>query len=423
MFTAHPQLETVFRTQRASLIAAMSRVFGPRNLDVIEAALQDAFVVAAEEWPTSGAPERADSWILTVARNRAMDDLRRNGTSRSKAAAVRDFDQLTRADNVAETVRMRGDVEDDQLEMMFVACHPCNSIESQIALTLRTLCGMEVDEIARALLSDAQAVAKRLVRARQALREADVELMLPPADELPNRLTSVTKVLYLLFNEGYSSLKGPHQIRDELCREAIRLGESLAKHPRTGRPHVHALVALMLLQSSRFTARMDDSGALLTLEEQDRSTWNRDLIARGLRYLERSASGSELSEYHLEAAIAACHATAATFAETDWSRIIDCYDALLELNASPIAAFNRAVAVGFSRGPEAGRLELRALRGAPALFSYFPYHASLAEFERRAGDLALARASLSRALEVAGTDAERAFALRQLAGLGVQPSA
>jgi len=422
MSEVRTHLETVFRSQRASLIAALTRLLGPRNLDIVEAALQDAFVVAAEEWPTSGIPEHADSWILTAARNRAFDYLRRNGTSRAKATAVRDFDELTRANDQAASVRLRGDL-DDELEMMFVACHPCNSLESQIALTLRTLCGMEIDEIARALLSDPQAVAKRLVRARQALREADVELVLPPADELPNRLGAVIKVLYLLFNEGYSSLKGPRQIREELCREAIRLGESLASHPATGVPRVHALVALMLLQSSRFNARLDDAGALLTLEEQDRSKWDRDRIARGLRYLEWSASGSDLSEVHLEAAIAACHATAATFAETDWRRIVDCYDALLEVNASPITAFNRAVALGFSRGPQEGLRELRRLRGTPELASYFPYHASLGEFERRGGDLAAARASLSRALDVAGTDAERAFVMRRLAELGAQPSA
>jgi RNA polymerase sigma-70 factor (ECF subfamily) len=403
----------------------MTRAFGPRNLDVIEVALQDAFVAAAEDWPKGGTPERPDAWILTAARNRAFDQLRRTSTSRAKAGQVRDLDELVRTDDASPDVgvRMRGEIDDDELEMIFVACHPCNSIESQIALTLRTLCGMDIDEIARALLSDVQAVTKRLVRARQALREANVELVLPPTNELPNRLVVVTKVLYLLFNEGYSSLKGSRQIREELCREAIRLGEVLARHPATGLPHVHALVALMLLQSSRFTARTDDAGALLTLEEQDRSAWDRDRIARGLHYLETSASGSALSEYHLEAAIAACHATAPTFAETDWRRILECYGALLEANASPVAAFNRAVAVGFCRGAEAGLRELRALRSAPVLASYFPYLVAIAELERRAGDVASARGSFSRALAAAGTDAERAFVARKLAALDAHPSA
>jgi RNA polymerase sigma-70 factor (ECF subfamily) len=422
MADARAKLETLFRTQRASLIAAMTRALGPANLDVVEAALQDAFVAAAEQWPASGTPERLDGWVLTTARNRALDYFRRSGTSRAKADAVRDWGEIARARGETPVVRLRGEIADDELEMIFVACHPCNSLESQIALTLRTLYGMEIDEIARALLSDAQAVAKRLVRARHALREAGVELDMPPVSELPRRLGAVMKVLYLLFNEGYSSLRGPRHIREELCREAIRLGEVLAHHPITASPAVHALLALMLLQSSRITARTDDAGTLLTLEEQDRSAWDRDRIARGLSYLERSACGSELSEYHLEAAIAACHATAPTFAETDWARILECYDALVAASGSPIAAFNRAVAVGFRRGPEAGLTELRSLRGAPALASYFPYLAAVAEFERRAGDLPAARASLARAIEAAGTDAERAFVARRLAAMSAQPS-
>lgn len=417
------QLEGVFRRQRSSLLAAMTRVFGPRNLDVIEAALQDAFVSAADEWPSTGVPQRPDAWILTAARNRAVDYLRRSRTARGKASALRDEEELWCAAEERPRARVRGELDDDDLQMIFVACHPCNSLESQIALTLRTLCGMEVDEIARALLSDPQAIAKRLVRARQALRDADVELAFPPPAEVGRRLVGVTKVLYLLFNEGYSSLKGPRQIREELSREAIRLGEILARHPLTGVPSVRALVAVMLLQSSRFAARTDDAGALLTLEEQDRAQWDRERIGRGLRYLAASATGSELSEYHLEAAIAACHATAPSFAETDWARILECYDALLAASGSPIAAFNRAVAVGFARGPEAGLRELRELGDAPTLANYFPYLAALGELARRAGDFATARASLTRALAAAGTDAERAFISRRLAGLDRHPSA
>jgi RNA polymerase sigma-70 factor (ECF subfamily) len=282
---------------------------------------------------------------------------------------------------------------------------------------------MEIDEIARALLSDVQAVAKRLVRARQALREAGVELALPPREELTRRLEGAMKVLYLLFNEGYSSLKGPRHIREELCSTAIRLGEMLARHSVTGVPRVHALVALMLLQSSRFAVRVDESGALRTLEEQDRSSWDRERIDRGLRYLEQSGSGEDLSEYHLEAAIAACHATASRFEDTDWHRIIECYDALLAANPSPITAFHRAVAVGFAEGPTAGLRELRSLRDAAPLAGYFPYYAALGEFERREGNTDAARGALSRGLEMAGTDAERAFVKRRLELLEDHPSA
>ena len=224
MPAARALLEQVFRTQRPALLAAMTRAFGPKNLDLIEAALQDAFLAAAEEWPRTGAPDRPDAWILTVARNRALDQLRREGTSRSKAPALRaartEEEQAHSGEDTAlERLRLPGEIADDELQMIFVACHPCLSLESQIALTLRTLCGMEIDEITRALLSDEQAVAKRLVRARQALRDAQVELVLPPETELAQRLEGVARVLNLLFNEGYASLKGSRHIRGGEGRE------------------------------------------------------------------------------------------------------------------------------------------------------------------------------------------------------------
>lgn len=423
MSNVRAQLDRVFRAERASLIAAMTRSFGPQNLDLIEAALQDAFVTAVEQWPSSGVPERPDSWILVAARNRVLDGMRRKATTKANADAVRVVEELAHTGDDPPQARMRDELGDDELEMIFVACHPCNTLESQIALTLRTLCGMEIEEIARALLSDGQAVTKRLVRARQALREAKVELAFPPKEEVAGRLEGVMKVIYLLFNEGYGSFRGPRHIREELCREAIRLGEVLARNPVTAVPRVHALMALMLLQSSRFTARTDDGGALLTLEEQDRAAWDRARIDRGLRFLERSASGHDLSEYHLEAAIASCHATAPTFAQTDWRRIIQCYDALLAASASPITAFNRAVAVAFGSGPEAGLAELEASGCERALGAYFPYHAARGELERRAGHFDAARAAFIKALDCGGTDAERAFVQRRLEALDRHPSA
>jgi RNA polymerase sigma factor (sigma-70 family) len=416
--TVRGQLEVIFRAKRSTLIAALTRGLGPRNLDIIEAALQDAFVEAAESWPATGVPQRPDAWLITVARNRALDHARRQGRTERNASALGDWDSArTETAAPVSDVRLAGEIKDEDLRMMFVACHPCNSVESQIALTLRTLCGMEIDEIARALLSDAQAVAKRLVRARQNLRDTGVEFDLPPADDLPQRLPSVMKVIYLLFNEGYSSLRGERQIREELCSESIRLGEILAGHPMTSGPRVDALVALMMLQASRLAARTDEVGALLTLADQDRARWDRALIGRGLRYLHRSASGNHLSEYHMEAAIAACHATAATFADTDWTRVVACYDTLLTVSPTPIAAFNRAVAIGFGGGPEQGLAALDALGGERALKTYFPYHMALGEFEARAERVDAARARLSHALSLAGTEAERTFVRKRIAAL------
>jgi predicted RNA polymerase sigma factor len=264
------QLDAVFRAQRTALLAGLSRAFGPANMDVVEAALQDAFVAAAGTWPADGVPRRPDAWLLAVARNRALDSLRRDKTSRDKVEPVERWVRDTASDGAAGAMpRLDGELEDDELRMMFVACHPCNSVESQIALTLRTLCGMEIDEIVRALLSEPQATAKRLVRARQRLRDAGVEFDLPDPGELSRRLGSVMKVVYLLFNEGYSSLRGDRKIREELCHDAIRLAEVLVGHAVTATPTAYALLALLVLQSSRLAARTDPHGALVTLAEQD----------------------------------------------------------------------------------------------------------------------------------------------------------
>jgi len=409
------ELEAVFRAKRAPLIAALTRAFGPRNLEIVENALQDACAEAAYAWRVSGVPQKPDAWLLTVARNRVLDQLRRRARAQRNAGAL-EAAELARGDDVeAESeVRLAAELPDDQLQMMFVACHPCNTIESQIALTLRTLCGMEIDEIARALLSEPSAIAKRLVRARESVRRARVEFDLPERSALPERLPAVLKVIYLLFNEGYSASRGERPIRHELCREAMRIGELLAEHERTASPKVHALLALMLLQASRLEARTDELGALLTLAEQDRSKWDHVAIERGLQHLARSASGEDVSEYHMEAAIAACHATARTFAETDWERVIGCYDTLLALFPAPIPAFNRAVAIGFGRGAEEGLRALEELSEERTLASYFPYHAALGEFLARVGRREEASSQLNRALTLAGTDAERAFVRKRI---------
>jgi RNA polymerase sigma factor (sigma-70 family) len=416
------QLDALFRSQRAALTAALTRAFGPANLDLVEAVLQDAFVRASETWPVDGVPQRPDAWLLAVARNQLLDHLRKEKRVRDKEPAVEQWMRGAGQDaNSTSEPRFAGEFADDELRMMFVSCHPCNSIQSQIALTLRTLCGMEIDEIARAILSDPQAVAKRLVRARERLRDAAVEFDLPDANALEDRLAAVMKVIYLLFNEGYSSLRGERQIRAELCHEAIRLAGILVHHPRTDTPRTHALLSLLLLQSSRLAARTDERGALLTLAEQDRARWDRARITRGLKHLEQAARGEELSEYHIEAAIAACHATADCFESTDWTRIVGYYDALADAYPSAIAAFNRAVAIGFARGPADGLPALAALQDEPALWSYFPYHAAIADFEQRAGRISAARESYARACALAGTEPERAFIQRRLEALPPEP--
>lgn len=417
------QLDAVIRAKRPALIAALTRAVGPRHLELVETALQDACLEAAEAWPNVGVPERPDAWLITVARNRALDALRRSGRAEKNAPVLQEWESGRESTTSPEAyVHLASELRDDTVRMMFVSCHPCNSLESQVALTLRSLCGMDIDEIARALRSDSQAVAKRLVRARQNLREAGVEFDLPNGRELLERLPAVMKVIYLLFNEGYSSLRGTRQIRRELCEESIRLGEVLASHQRTSGPPVFALLTLMLLQASRFDARTDELGGLLTLADQDRSQWDRSLIERGLQYLALSASGEIVTEYHLQAAIAACHATAKTFDDTDWTRIIGCYESLLTISPSPIVAFNRAVAVGFGHGVEAGLEALAALSGERALADYFPYHVALGEFRVRLGAIDAARTAFSAALRFAGTEPERRFVESRFARLSARAS-
>jgi RNA polymerase sigma-70 factor (ECF subfamily) len=313
---------------------------------------------------------------------------------------------------------LKAEIADDELRMIFVACHPANTLESQIALTLRTLSGMEIGEIARALLCDEAAVEKRLVRARQRLREADVSFELPAPAELAARLDAVIKVLYLLFNEGYSATRGDAPVRADLTSEAIRLTAALLDFPTTARPDVQALMALFLFQSSRFAARVGEGGSLLTLEEQDRSKWDAPRIQAGLMHLARSASGDRVTEVHLEAAIAACHATARTYAETDWPRIAAIYDDLAAQFPSPVVAVNRAVAIGRARGAEAGLAELRALEGDPKLASYHWLAAAIGQFSFELGRVDDARQAFRRALSLAGTEPERAFLTARLAACG-----
>ncbi len=348
---------------------------------------------------------------MTVARNRAFDVRKGERRHGEVAAATGDLPDP----HAVSAPRLRGEVADDELRMMFVACHPSLSLESQLALTLRTLCGFEVVEIAGALLSDIAALDKRLVRARQTLREAAVTFELP--GDLGLRLESVLRVLYLLFSEGYSAHRGEHPIREELCREALRLLALLLADPQTCTTEAHALRALMLIQTSRLPARVDADGNLRTLAEQDRTRWQRPLIEAGLSALAASATGGRISEYHLEAGIAACHAMARRFEDTDWRRIVGYYDALVAVNPSPVIRLNRAIAVGYADGPERGLSELQPLEHEPRLERYGLLGAARADLLARMGDTRSARDAYLRALSLVDTEAERRHLRRRLAEL------
>jgi RNA polymerase sigma-70 factor (ECF subfamily) len=411
-------LEDTFRRSRGALVTALTRAIGPARLDVVESVVQEAFLRAVEEWQ-GGAPHNPAGWLLTVARNLALDHLRRERTLLAKEEEIARFLELRaeRAD-APPGAALKGELADDQLAMIFVACHPCNSVPSQIALALRTLCGLDVPAIARALFSSEDAIEKRLVLARRRLREGNVSFDLPSPAEMGDRLEAVLRVLYLVFNEAYWGTAGPDMVQEDAAAEAIRLVTFLAQHPATRRPEVLALLSLMHFHASRFPARVDANGDPLLLAEQDRSKWSREHIDLGMRCLAASAEGDTASAYHYEAAIASLHATSPSHQATDWARVVLFYDRLLALNPSPSARLSRAIAVSFRDGPERGLSELSRLASDERVRDLAPFHAAEGDALLRLGDVERARAAFERARACAANEHARRCLDRRIAGLG-----
>jgi RNA polymerase sigma-70 factor (ECF subfamily) len=409
-----PLIEHLFRHSAGQLVATLTRVFGAGQLELAEEVVQEALMSAMQQWSIAGIPENPRGWLFRVARNRALDQLRRDANLRSKepevAAAL--HERLSE-DQPAFAHELR----DDQLRMMLMCAHPALPADSRTALVLKTVGGFSVDEIARAFLTKRETIAQRIVRAKKLIRDEGIALDFPSRAELPQRLDTLLDVLYLTFNEGYSAHAGEELVRHDLCAEAIRLARTLAEHPATSGPAVHALLALLLLQAARLPARVDAAGELAILAEQERSLWDGRMLAEGLRMLDRSASGERLTAYHIEAAIASCHAVAPSFEETDWRAIVAHYDELLELKRSPVVALNRAIAVAMADGPAAGIEALDAIASHPALGSYLPLFATLGELWLRSGDSARAAAYFTRALELPGSMTEKRFLLRKLHAL------
>ncbi len=381
----HNLVDHFFRHQSGRCVAVLTRVFGLHNLELVEDVVQAALLQALETWKIHGIPDDPAAWMYRVARNKAVDAIRRRDVAdrlnpewvwlRESVSPPFGLDQLFLSHEIA----------DCQLRMILTCCHPDLPAESQIALTLKTLCGFSTHEIARALLTSEANVKKRIARAKRKFVDQEVGLGVPSGEGLKARLESVHTVLYLLFNEGYSSSQPHELIRRDLCEEAIRLCLLLFDHPASTNPETAALLALMLLHASRFDARLDESGNILLLEEQNRSRWNRELIERGFHYMNESASGDRISRYHLEAAIAAQHSLAPSFSETDWTAILTLYDDLVHLHPSPIHELNRAIAVAQIDGPDAGIVAVRQIQGRETLEDYHLFHATLGEFHRRAG--------------------------------------
>ncbi|MDD3677006.1 RNA polymerase sigma factor [Thauera propionica] len=401
------QLEEIYRTASRRVFATLVRLLG--DFDLAEEALHDAFRVALEQWPREGVPANPLAWLVSTGRFKAIDGLRR----RARFDFVEDLDD--RPDPASEEGVGDDGVEDDRLRLIFICCHPVLSPEAQVALTLREVCGLTTEEIARAFLVAPPALAQRIVRAKGKIRDARVPYEVPSPVEQPARLESVLRVIYLVFNEGYSASVGESLTRADLSGEAIRLGRLLAQ--LLPGPESIGLLALMLLQESRRETRTTAEGDLVLLDTQDRSRWNRALIAEGTALVERALVSGRAGPYALQAAIAAVHAEAPTAAATDWAQIVALYDLLLRLDPSPVVELNRAVAIAMHDGPAAGLAAVDAILARGHLADYHLAHAARADLCRRMGRTGEAMAAYQRALELVRQAPERRFLERRLAEL------
>jgi RNA polymerase sigma factor (sigma-70 family) len=409
---AHRAVEAVWRIESARLIAGLARLTG--DVGLAEDLAQDAFLAALEQWPSDGVPDRPGAWLMTAARRRGIDQLRRRSMTDAKHAVL--AGELTDAERRVPhlAAAIDDDIGDDLLRLIFIACHPVLSTDARAALTLRLVGGLTTEEIARAFLAPVGTIQQRIVRAKRTLSEARVPFELPRGDERSARLESVLGVIYLIFNEGHSATAGDDVMRPELMRDALRIGRILAELT-PGEADVHGLVALMELTASRTAARVDRGGAPVLLLEQDRGRWDRLLIGRGLAALDRAVAAGPLGPYALQAAIAACHARAREADATDWPQIAALYDALAQVMPSPIVALNRAMAVGMAYGPEAGLALLDSLTDEPKLAGYHLLSAARADLLERLGRGSEAGEAFERAAGLTANARERELLFRRAA--------
>ena len=411
--SASPLIEHLFRHQAGRVVARLTRLLGPANVGLAEDAVQDALVKAFQIWPYQGVPDNPAGWIYQVAHNIAIDVVRRDRTFSAKSDAI--VAELTRSGTVPPRDPARDDrVQDDELRMIFMCCHPDIPADARVALSLKIIGGFGVREIARAFLCDEGAVAQRIVRAKRQIRDRQLTLDLPSGDELTCRLDSVLDVIYLMFNEGYSAHEGADLIRQDLSYEALRLGRIVATSP-LAQPRVHALVALMALQAARFPARVDSAGDLIPLEEQDRSRWDPQLIALGFHHFDRSMIGDAVSAFHVQAAIAATYARAVSDAALEWRIVLDLYDQLLAIAPTPVVALNRAVVLARVNGAGAGLAAIEPLDKDPMLRHYHLLMAVRGQLLLELGRAADAHAAFEAALACECSDPERRFLERKLA--------
>lgn len=405
----------IYQKESRRVLATLIRLLG--DFDLAEEALHEAFTAAADAWPRDGLPQNPRSWLVSTGRFRAIDAIRR----RSRLDVLKD-EWLDRVDRIAAQNAQKADeeIEDDRLRLIFTCCHPAIAPAVQVALTLREVCGLSTEEIAKAFLTTSTTMAQRLVRGKAKIRTAGIPFVIPPAHELSDRMESVLSVIYLVFNEGYSASSGDCLTRVELTQEAIRLGRLVAELQPD--PEVWGLMGLMLLQESRHSARTDSEGNLILLEDQDRSRWDRALIAEGTQWVERALSTRRFGSYTLQAAIAAVHAHAARPEETQWGQIVALYDALLTIHPSPVVELNRAVAVAMRDGPEAGLRIIDVLLQQPELAEYHLAHAAKADLHRRHGQYSEAAQAYREALQRVQQEPERRFLTKRYQEVQLQDS-
>ena len=402
-------VERAFREERAGILATLIRHVG--DFQLAEDAVQDAFAAAVATWPRDGVPSNPGAWITTTARRRAIDRLRRTRSLADRADRLAELARLDSQEHPSVTEDSL--VADDRLRLIFTCCHPALAMPARVALTLRTLGGLSTVEVARAFVVSEPTMGKRIVRAKRKIADAHIPYRVPSDDELPDRLGGVLRVLYLIFNEGYSASEGDRLVRGELCSEAIRLGRLLCRLMPDD-AEVWGLLALMLLHDARRSARVGPEGGYVALDEQDRSRWDQGRIREGLRALERAVRLRCPGQYQLQAAITALHIQASDADATDWAQIAELYGALAKLSPSPVVELNRAAAVGFAVGPDAGLELLEPLLENPVLERYQPLHAAHAELLQRAGDLAGSRRAYERAIELSANAVERSELERRL---------
>jgi RNA polymerase sigma-70 factor (ECF subfamily) len=406
---AREAVDTVYRTESRRVFATLVRLLG--DFDLAEEALHDAFRAALEQWPGEGVPANPRAWLVSAGRFKAIDGIRRN----ARFDALDDHAGHVEALAAAETAREADEIEDDRLRLIFTCCHPALAADAQVALTLREVCDLKTEEIAHAFLAPAPTLAQRIVRAKAKIRDARIPYEVPSEAELPERLDAVLRVVYLVFNEGYSASSGASVTRADLSGEAIRLARLLVE--LLPEPEAVGLLALMLLQESRRAARTSPTGDLILLENQDRGLWNRAMIEEGASLVEKALASRRFGPYTIQAAIAAVHAEAPSAAATDWREIVGLYDVLMRIDPSPIVELNRAVAVAMRDGPAAGLALVDAILARGDLTDYHLAHAARADFSRRLGQGAQARASYEKALALARQEPERRFLERRLAEL------